>query len=104
MFWKNYFELCATKNQSPNAIAKELQISSGSVSEWKKGRIPSKNTLQKLAQYFNVSVEYFFIDHQNITSEKPVETFNQLESDQFFIAYQNASPEIQAAVRKLLDL
>lgn len=49
MFWKNYLKLCKDKGLSPNAVAKGLNVSSGSVTEWKKGRIPSKKTLQKLA-------------------------------------------------------
>ena len=69
MFWKNYLKLCKDKGLSPNAVAKGLNISSGSVTEWKKGRIPSKKTLQKLAEHFNVTIEYFFIDHSESNSE-----------------------------------
>ena len=69
MFWKNYLKLCKDKGLSPTAVAKGLNFSSGSVTEWKKGRIPSKKTLQKLADFFKVSVEYFFIDHSESNSE-----------------------------------
>ena len=56
MFWKNYYNLCLQKGISPNAAAKEMKISSGAVTEWKKGRVPQMPTLKKIADYFGVEV------------------------------------------------
>ncbi len=56
MFWKKYYNLCLQKGISPNAAAKEMKISSGAVTEWKKGRVPQKPTLKKIADYFGVEV------------------------------------------------
>lgn len=50
--------LCREKGVSPNAVAKQLSISSGSVSEWKKGRVPQNAKLRIIAEYFNVSTDY----------------------------------------------
>jgi repressor LexA len=58
LFWNNFVSLCNGKGVSPNAVGKALGISSGSISWWKKGRIPHDSTLQKLADYFGVSVDY----------------------------------------------
>lgn len=58
MFWEIFSELCLQQGKSPNAIAKELKISSGSVTNWKNGTIPNNSALLKLANYFNVSVDY----------------------------------------------
>ena len=57
MFWQNYLSLCAERGKSANAVAKELSIASGTVSEWKKGRVPQNSTLKKIADYFGISVE-----------------------------------------------
>ena len=57
MFWNNFLILCQQKNKSPNAVAKDLGFSSGSVTEWKNGRLPRGNTLKKIADYFGVTVE-----------------------------------------------
>ena len=57
MFWENYLSLCARSGKSANAVAKELSIASGTVSEWKKGRVPQNATLRKIADYFGISVE-----------------------------------------------
>lgn len=58
MFWEIYSNLCASRKSSPNRVAKELSISSGAVTEWKKGRTPQSSTLQKIADYFGVTVDY----------------------------------------------
>lgn len=57
MFWKNFISLCANKGVSPNAVAAELHLSSGSVTAWKGGTVPRETTLKKIAAYFNVSVD-----------------------------------------------
>lgn len=57
MFWDNFVELCKKNNVSPNGLAKKLDISSGSISAWKSGRVPKWQTLQLLAEHFGVSVE-----------------------------------------------
>ena len=58
MFWNNYYNLCLQNGVSPNAAAKEMKISSGAVTEWKKGRVPQMATIKKIADYFNVTVDY----------------------------------------------
>ena len=58
MFWEIFSKLCSQRGKSPNAVAKELKISSGSVTNWKNGTIPNNSALIKLANYFNVSVDY----------------------------------------------
>ena len=62
MFWSIYCDLCAKKGKSPNAAAKEIGISSGSVTQWKNGRVPQIATLHKIAEYFNVPLETFSED------------------------------------------
>ena len=57
MFWKIFYQLCQDYGKSPNAIAKELGISSGSITSWKNGRVPHNTTLLKIAEYFGVSVK-----------------------------------------------
>ena len=58
MFWEIFSKLCSQRGKSPNAVAKELKISSGSVTNWKNGTIPNNSALLKLANYFNVTVDY----------------------------------------------
>ena len=56
MFWDNFLTLCIKSGKSPNGVAKELDIPSGSITAWKKGSIPRSPTLIKIASYFNVEI------------------------------------------------
>lgn len=59
MFWSVFVGLCAQRGVSPNAVAKELALSSGSVTSWKCGAIPRPTTIKKIADYFAVSPDLF---------------------------------------------
>lgn len=63
IFWENFFFLCEDKGTKPLRVVTELGIASGSITKWKNGSIPSQKNLQKLAGYFNVTSEYFFVSH-----------------------------------------
>ena len=69
MFWNVFVEQCASVGKSPNAVAKELKIPSGSITAWKNGVMPRNKTLLRISEYFNVSVEELFGGQK----EKPVE-------------------------------
>lgn len=56
MFWERFSALCVESGKSPNGVAKELGIPSGSITAWKNGSIPRSATLIKIASYFNVAV------------------------------------------------
>ncbi len=59
MFWKRFYELCINKNTKPNPVAKDIGISSGVVTKWKNGTtIPNGETLIKIADYLDCSVDY----------------------------------------------
>jgi transcriptional regulator with XRE-family HTH domain len=87
MFWKNFYVLCERKNMKPLHVVKALGISAGSITAWKNGSIPTSTTLQKLADYFGVTVEYFFTDHSE-EAEAPVG-----KGVPFSKYYQNLSAE-----------
>jgi repressor LexA len=60
VFWNKYYELCSEIGKSPNAVAKELGFSTAACTNWKKnGNMPTDTNLLKIADYFNVSVDYF---------------------------------------------
>ena len=56
MFWINYLLLCGQAEKTPTGLARELGISSGTVTGWKKGKIPSEASLKKIADYFGISI------------------------------------------------
>ena len=57
MFYDQLLKLCKEKGVKPTPVIKELNISTGTLSQWKNGAIPNGATLKKLADYFNVTVD-----------------------------------------------
>jgi transcriptional regulator with XRE-family HTH domain len=55
----------------PLQVVKATGIATGSITKWKNGTIPTTTTIKKLADYFGVTVEYFFTDHSE-EAEAPV--------------------------------
>lgn len=58
MIYSKIKELCKVKGISVYFLEKELGLSTGSISKWKKS-IPAVDKLQKIANYFNVRINYF---------------------------------------------
>ena len=57
-FWNNFYNLCYKKRTKPNIVAKDLNISSATVTGWKKGSPPNSERLVSIADYFGVSTDY----------------------------------------------
>ena len=58
MFWERFYSLCLEKNTRPNPVATELGFSTSTATRWKQGAIPEGENIQKIADYFDVSVPY----------------------------------------------
>lgn len=58
MFYNIFTRLCTQKEVTPSAVMRAIGLNKSSATYWKKGSIPSSDTLQKLADYFGVSVDY----------------------------------------------
>lgn len=58
MFWEIFLKLCEQVKKTPNGVAKEISVSSGAVTSWKNGKVPHHSTLIKIANYFDVSLDY----------------------------------------------
>ena len=71
MFFKTLIRLCDINGTSPNAVAKEVGISSGTVTGWKNGSQPRRSAVEKMAEYFGVPYEYMMGYTQNKTPLTP---------------------------------
>ena len=58
MFFDRYSALCKGKGKTPTGVALELNVSRATVNYWKNGNVPKQETLIKIADYFEVSVDY----------------------------------------------
>ena len=57
MFWEMFLKLCAEKDIKPTPLARQLGISGATITKWKRGAKPSAENLEKLSEYFGVSVD-----------------------------------------------
>lgn len=59
MFFEIYEQLCNEHNEKPYILPMKLGAKSNSiVAQWKNGSVPRSAMLQKIADYFDVSVAY----------------------------------------------
>lgn len=57
-FFARFSALCKESRTTPNAVAKQIGVSSGSVTAWKNGTAPRNATLARIADYFGVTTDY----------------------------------------------
>lgn len=58
MFWDVYYDLCKRAGKSATTVCLEIGLSNSAANGWKNGTQPKADVLCKLADYFNVSVDY----------------------------------------------
>lgn len=65
-FYNVYVSLCAKHKKSKSKVAEEIGLSRASAYGWTNGALPSDVNLQKIADYFGVTVEYLKGEKQEI--------------------------------------
>ena len=96
-FIDRLIETLEKKKISQYKLCKELEIGQSTISSWKKGKMPTAEKIIAIVQYLEVSADWLLetnIDIENYTSEEK----------RLLDAYRSASPGIQEATRKLLDV
>lgn len=97
MFWNTFYKLCKDNGTSPNAVAREIGSSSGAVTTWKNGKIPHAPTLQKIADYFDVSVDY-------LLDKEETKKISSMSFKEIFIKLCNKKGESPSAVCKKVGI
>lgn len=104
MFYDLYSELCKAKGVSLSKAAESMGLSRTSVVKWKAGSIPTGATLNKIAEYFGVSVDYLLGNEQK---EKPSGKAEgqEITFDDFTYALHNETKELtEENKEKLLEM
>lgn len=96
MFWTNFSTLCADKNLSPNAVATELKIPSGSITAWRNGATPRTKSLTKIANYFGVTVDDLLSEQKENPTSVAADGVDELDKEALDIMHQ-LPPEKRAA-------
>ena len=70
MYYENFEKLCKEKNVKPATVSKATGVATSTLSNWKKdGYTPKQSTLQPIADYFNVSIDYLMTGKEPETKE-----------------------------------
>ena len=104
MGYDTFEKLCAAKGVTPYRVAKETGVSTSTLSSWKTGRYtPKQEKLQKIAEYFGVTVDQLTGVQTDVQSdgyyvnEDTARTAQQIFEDPYlrilFDAAQDSRPE-----------
>jgi len=93
-----YCKLRDLKGMTDYAVSKETGVNRSTFSDWKSGRsVPKHDKLQKIADFFGVTIEYL------MTGTQANEFILSEEERRLICAYRQATDDRREAVRLLLD-
>ena len=82
MFYDKFQALCDREHTYPSKVCVDLGLSKGIASFWKKsGGVPKHDTLEKIAKYFDVSVDYLLGRESNETEVKSNSSESELSEE-----------------------
>ncbi|MBR4941842.1 MAG: helix-turn-helix transcriptional regulator [Clostridia bacterium] len=99
MFYDNYIRMCNSVNKSPSAVALEIGIAKPTVNRWKNGSRPTDATVQRIADYFNVSTDALLGIQEEETKKAPTP-----EGERDYLAIMNAFDKADETTREAILL
>lgn len=92
MFYDTFLQLCDEKGVKPTPAALAMGFSKATATKWKNGSVPSSETLQIVADYFGVSVDYLLNGETKKSPDLTAENdeVKRLQNDERFIRLQRA--------------
>lgn len=80
MFYDRFVAICKQRNVSPSQVAIQCGFNKSSVTNWKKnGYAPRQEILKKIADYFNVSVDYLLGNESKVPDAEQPATESQIK-------------------------
>lgn len=81
MFYERLKVICKEQHTSVSAMLKELNLSTGSTGNWKRGGIPTGEVLAKIADYLHTSIDYLiFGEYRTNLNEEQLKLLELYES------------------------
>ncbi len=102
MFWNNFYNLCTEKRMKPLQVVKEIGIAHGSITKWKNGAMPNTKNLQKIADYFEVSVEHL-LEKEKAAPSSPADENKKELFDHIDQMTDEQIQELKVLVKYLID-
>lgn len=95
--YKNFAELLDRNNIKTNEVAKATNIPASTFTDWKKGKSsPKQEKLQKIADYFGVSIEYLMTGKERES--------NFTDENAHLVAKIRRESKTNKVIGKLMDL
>ena len=103
MFYEIVNNLCKEHKITITRMAEEIGLSNAAPTSWRKGAVPKLTTLEKIADYFNVTVDYLrgVETKKTPTPEKGEREYSDLE---LIDAVMRANDQQKEAIRLFLKL
>ena len=98
MFKEIFDKLCAKKGVAPTVVCKTIGLSNAAYSCWDENSVPRKTTLIKIAEYFNVSVNYL------LGKESSPTIVLSNEEQELILAYRSQGEEGKKIIRRSLGI
>ena len=103
MFYDIYCDLCRKHGITPSGAATKMGFNRASVTMWKNtGKAPKQDLLVRIAEYFDVSVDYL-LGKEKAPTQKGERTVNLNEVDYaFYDGYKALSEDEQETLRDMV--
>lgn len=69
LFYDRFMQLCKERGVLPTPLLKSLGFSPTNMERWKNGSTVNSDILVKIANYFDVSIDYFFKEEYKFIGE-----------------------------------
>lgn len=108
MYYDVFEELCKIFKVRPSDVSKATGIATATLTSWKKGRYtPKADKLQKIAEFFNVSVDFFYEntkdDLEGVQKRRQMEEYYDDETLEMARAlYEN--PDLRAFMKAAMEV
>ena len=98
-FYDVFEHLCAEKGVTPTQAGRDNGIAQGVISMWKKrGSTPKAQTVQKLANYFNVPIALFFNFNDLNTMSETLDVLAKISPDAIITRLDNSANDDDAEI------
>ena len=95
MFYDIFCKLCADKGLTPSGAASKIGFNRASVTMWKNtGRPPKPELLDKIAEYFGVSVDYLLRGNEEKPAASKGDELDELVKDELVGFYGDVKREL----------
>ena len=106
MFKENFIKYCNRINVPPTVVCQQIGLSAAAFSKWNDNSVPRRATLQKFADYFEVTIDELLSDDpvKFLQKEKSAndDEFDEAKMREIYAIYSALSPERQRQVDEYL--